>query len=274
MLTTFVIGLREGLEAALIVGIVAAFLVRNGDRRALRAMWIGVALAVAACLGVALALNVAGQRLPLTARAAFEGILALVAVAGVTYMLVWMRQHGSAIHSDLEAKAESALAKSSMFALVVLAFLAVIREGIETAVFLFAILDGSSRVGAGITGAILGIAAASVLGYAIYRGGAKIDVARFFRVTGVVLVFVAAGLVAMAIHEFAEIGWITWGRSPAVDLTFVIAPGTVRASIATAFLGLQAVPTYAEILGWLAFVIPMTWYVLRPTTQRVPISVN
>lgn len=274
MLTTFVIGLREGLEAALIVGIVAAFLVRNGDRRALQAMWIGVALAVAACLGVALALNMAGQRLPLTARAAFEGILAVVAVAGVTYMLIWMRQNGSAIHSELEAKTKSALAQRSMFALVLLAFLAVIREGVETAVFLFAILDGNSRVGAGITGAILGIVAASVLGYGIYRGGARIDLGRFFRVTGVVLVFVAAGLVAYSVHEFAEIGWITWGQSPAVDLTFVIAPGTVQASLATAFLGLQAVPTYAEIFAWLAFVVPVTWYVLRPTTQRVPVSVS
>ncbi|MEZ5176157.1 MAG: iron uptake transporter permease EfeU [Acidimicrobiia bacterium] len=274
MLTTFVIGLREGLEAALIVGIVAAFLVRNGDRRAIRAMWVGVGLAVAACLGVAFALNVAGQRLPLTARAAFEGILALVAVAGVTYMLVWMRQHGSELHADLEAKAHHALARKSMFALVALAFLAVIREGIETAVFLFAILDGSSRVTEGIIGALLGIGAACALGYGIYRGGARIDLGRFFRVTGVVLVFVAAGLVAYAVHEFAELGWITWGQSPAVDLTSLIGPGTVQASLATAFLGLQPVPTYAEVFAWLAFAIPMTWYVLRPIGQRVPVSVN
>jgi len=161
MFTTFVIGLREGLEAALIVGIVAAFLIQNGNRKSLRAMWTGVALAVAGCVAVAFALSLADQRLPLRAREALEGGLTLLAVAGVTYMLVWMKRHSRFLKSDLEAKTAAALDQNSTKALVILAFVAVIREGLETAIFLFAILEGSSNVGLGLFGALLGIVVAS-----------------------------------------------------------------------------------------------------------------
>jgi high-affinity iron transporter len=270
MLTTFVIGLREGLEAALIVGIVGAFLIQNGERQALKAMWLGVGLAIALCISLALALDLAGQRLPLRARGSLEGVLTLSAVVGVTYMLVWMRRHSRFLKSDLEAKTAEALDKKSTKALVGLAFVAVIREGLETAIFLFAVLEGSANVAVGLVGATAGIVVASGLGYAIYKGGARINLSRFFRVTGVVLVLVAAGLVASSIHEFAEAGVFGWGQSPAVDLSGIIAPGTVRAGLLTAFLGFQPVPTYAELLGWLLFLVPAAWYVLRP--QRRPAS--
>lgn len=264
MIPTFVIGLREGLEAALIVGIVGAFLIKRGDREALKPMWLGVGLAVGLSVSAALALDMAGRRLPLMAREVIEGTLTLVAVVGVSYMLVWMRRHSSQIKSDLEARAAEALNRDSTLALVALAFVAVIREGLETAVFLLALLKGSSDVSLGLGGALLGIVVASVLGFAIYKGGVRIDLSRFFRVTGVVLVLVAAGLVAASIHEFAEAGLIPWGNSPAIDLSAVIAPGTMRAGLLTAFLGLQPVPTYAELAGWLTFLIPVGAYVLWP----------
>lgn len=264
MIPTFVIGLREGLEAALIVGIVGAFLIKRGDREALKPMWLGVGLAVGLSVSAALALDMAGRRLPLMAREVIEGTLTLVAVVGVSYMLVWMRRHSSQIKGDLEARAAEALNRDSTLALVALAFVAVIREGLETAVFLLALLKGSSDVSLGLGGALLGIVVASVLGFAIYKGGVRIDLSRFFRVTGVVLVLVAAGLVAASIHEFAEAGLIPWGNSPAIDLSAVIAPGTMRAGLLTAFLGLQPVPTYAELAGWLTFLIPVGAYVLWP----------
>lgn len=267
MVTTFIIGLREGLEAALIVGIVGAFLLKNGDRRALRAMWAGVGMAVVLCIVVAIGLTLVGQRLPLLAKEVMEGTFTLIAVAGVTYMLVWMRRHSRDLKSDLEQKAADALGRNSTKALIALAFVAVIREGLETAIFLLAILGGSTRVGLGLFGAVLGIAVASALGYSIYRGGARINLGRFFRVTGFVLILVAAGLVASSIHAFAEAGLLTWGQSPAIDLTAIVAPGSLRAGLFTAFLGVQPVPTYSELAGWALFFILAAWYVLRP--QRV-----
>ncbi len=267
MIPTFVIGLREGLEAALIVGFVAAFLIRNADRRALKPMWAGVGLAVALCIAAAVGLDMAGRHMPLVAREVMEGSLTVLAVVGVTYMLIWMRRHSASLRQDLEARAAQALDQSSTRALIVLAFVAVIREGVETAIFLLAILNGSSRVGLGLAGAVGGIAVASALGYAIYKGTARIDLSLFLRITGAALVLVAAGLVASSIHEFAEAGLFTWGHAPAVDLSGIIAPGTIRAGLLTAFLGFQPVPTYAELVGWVVFFIPAAIYVLRPRSR-------
>lgn len=270
MIPTFVIGLREGLEAALIVGIVGAFLIRRSGRDALRPMWAGVGIAIGLSIATAVVLSFLGQHLPLVAREAMEGTLTLLAVAGVSYMLVWMRRHSSDLKSDLEEKTSGALESDSSMALVLLAFVAVVREGLETAVFLLALLGGSSSMTLGLVGALFGLAVAAVLGYAIYRGGVRINLSRFFRVTGAVLVLVAAGLVASSIHEFAEAGLISWGHAPAIDLSGIIAPGTIRAGLLTAFLGLQPAPTYAELIGWVIFLVPAAVYVLRPRRRILP----
>lgn len=261
MLTTFVIGLREGLEAALIVGIIAAFLIRRGDRHALRPMWWGVAAAVGLSLGAALVLHAANRALDFRARETMEGVLALVAVAGITYMIVWMRRHSAHLRDDLEARAGSAIATGSIAAVAGMAFVAVLREGLETAIFLLAILGDTTTPAVGFTGAILGIAVAVAIGYGIYRGGITIDLRRFFRVTGVALVVVAAGLLATAVHDLSEAGVITILQGSAFDLSWLVAPGTIRSSLITAFLGFQPVPTFAEILVWMAFVTPMVLYV-------------
>jgi len=268
VLTTFVIGLREGLEAALIVGIIAAFIIRRGDRHALRPMWWGVAAAVALSAGGAIALHVANRSLTLGAREVMEGALTLVAVVGITYMIVWMRRHSAALKADLESKAGAALAAGSVAAIVVMAFVAVLREGLETAVFLLATLGNSASPVPGALGAALGILVSVGIGYGIYRGGIKIDLRRFFRVTGVVLVIVAAGLLASSVHEFAEAGMITFLQDPAIDLSWLIAPGSVRSSLLTAFLGFQPVPTVAEVLAWAVFLIPMVAYVSGVSLRR------
>ncbi|MBI5157307.1 MAG: FTR1 family protein [Acidimicrobiia bacterium] len=261
MLTTFVIGLREGLEAALIVGIIAAFLIRRDSRQALRPMWWGVLAAVVLSGGAALALHAANRSLTLQARETMEGALALVAVAGITYMIVWMRRHSATFRADLEERASNALSVGSMTAVVGMAFVGVLREGLETAIFLLATFENANSASAAASGAILGIAVSVALGYGIYRGGIRIDLRRFFRVTGIVLVIVAAGLLAAAVHSFAEAGLITALQSPAIDLSWLIAPGTVRSSLLTAFFGFQPVPTVAEVVVWTAFLIPMLWYV-------------
>jgi len=268
MIPTFVIGLREGLEASLIVGIIAAFLIQRGERRALRPMWVGVAVAVVLCLAIAIVLEIVGGSLPFRQRETMEGILALVAVAGVTYMVVWMRRHSRELKHTLESSAEGALLHGSMWALVGLAFFAVIREGLETAIFMLAAFDSATDpVAAGI-GAVLGVALALVLGYAIYRGGVRINLSRFFRLTGFVLVLVAGGLLATAVHEFAEAGIITAMQGSVADLSWLVEPGTVHASLITGMLGVQPVPTAAELLVWVAYVVPMSLYVLWPQRPR------
>ena len=275
MLTTFVIGLREGLEASLIVGIIAAFIIRRGDRQALRPMWWGIAVAVTLSAGAAVALHVADRSLTLRARETMEGALTLVAVAGITYMIVWMHRHSAQLKASLESKADSALAVGSVTAMVTMAFVAVIREGLETAIFVLATLSNSRSPLPGAFGVTLGILMSVGLGYGIYRGGIRVDLRKFFRVTGVVLVVVAAGLLASAVHSLAEAGMITFFQAPAVDLSWLIAPGTIRSSLLTAFLGFQPVPTVAEVVAWAVFLIPMVVYVsglrLRRAQSRVAV---
>ena len=242
MLPTFVIGLREGLEAALIVGIIAAFLLRRGDRRAVRGIWAGGGLAVAQCLGIALVIRAIDESLPHRGQETLAAIMALLAVAGVSYMIVWMRRHSRDLKRTLEDDADHALRDGSTWALIGLAFFAVIREGLETAVFLIAVFRNSTNPRATGTGALLGIVTAVALGYGIYKGGVRINLSRFFRVTGFILVLVAAGLLASAAHAAAEARWFDIAQASAFDLSWLIAPGTIRASLITGMLGLQPVP--------------------------------
>lgn len=279
MLPTFIIGLREGLEASLIVGIIAAFLIQRGERRALRPMWLGVGAAVALCIGIALILEAVNGDLPHRQQEGLATVLALVAVAGVSYMIVWMRRHSRELKGSLEHSAEAALLTGSILALAGMAFLAVLREGLETAVFLLAVFGSSNDPAATGTGAILGILLAVGLGYAIYRGGVRINLSRFFRVTGFVLVLVASGLLASAVHTAHEAGWLSSFQTQAVDLQWLVAPGSIRAALLTGMLGLQPVPTVGEVAVWLLYAIPMGLYVLWPhrqpmRTERVPAAIT
>jgi high-affinity iron transporter len=267
VLPSFVIGLREGLEAALIVGIIAAFLATRG--KGLRPMWLGVALAIGLCASLAVTFAVVGSQLSFKARETMEGVLALVAVAGVTYMIVWMRRHAREMKGELESRAALAITAGSGLALAFMAFFAVLREGLETAVFLLAAFQQAAQPLVAGLGALMGVLLAVGLGYGIYKGGIRIDLARFFKITGLVLVFVAAGLLASAVHEFSEAGVITVGQSAAFDLSWLVAPGSVRASLITGMFGLQPVPTIAEVVVWLAYAVPMAIYVWTPARRPV-----
>jgi len=264
VLPTFVIGLREGVEAALIIGIIAAFLIQRDERSALRWMWVGVGLAIGLCLGIAATFRAINQSLPHKQQETLEALMALLAVGGVTYMIIWMRRHSRGLKHVLESHAETALVQGSTWALVGLAFFAVIREGLETSVFLIAAFQNSLNPRATGTGAVLGVLLAAVLGYGIYKGGVRINLSRFFRVTGFILVLVAAGLLASAAHAAAEAGFLTVGQASALNLTWLIAPGTIRASLITGMLGLQPSPTVIEVSLWLVYAIAMGLYVLWP----------
>jgi high-affinity iron transporter len=264
MLATFVIGLREGLEAALIVGIVAAFLRQSGRSDALRLVWIGVAATVAFSAGVAILLQVWHGSLPHAQQEALEAVIGFAAVGMVTYMILWMRGHARGLRRDIEDAASTALARGSALALVAMAVLAVLREGLETAVFLLAAFQASEEPVLAGMGAVLGVIVAVGLGYGIYRGGVRLNLGRFFRITGVVLVFVAAGLVASSLHAAHEAGWLTIGQQQALDLTWLVQPGTLWSALLTGVLGIPPQPTVIELIGYLAYLVPMLLVVLWP----------
>ncbi len=257
MLPTFIIGLREGLEAALIVGIIAAFLAQQGRKRELRWVWIGTAAAVVICLAIGIILNALSRELPQRQQEGLETVVGFIAVAMVTYMVFWMRTHARGMKHELESQAESALATGSARALVLVAFLAVMREGFETAVFLLATFEHSTNPFAGGIGAVAGIATAVVIGWLIFKGGLKLNLAKFFLVTGVVLVLVAAGLVMSSLRTAFEAGWITFGQSHPIDLTWLVRPGTPVSSLITGVLGIPPKPALIEIIGWLVYMVTM-----------------
>ena len=265
MLPTFVIGLREGLEAALIVGIIAAFLGQQGRKDALRQVWIGTAAAVAICIGVAIALQVISSDLPQRQQEGLETVVGALAVCMVTYMIVFMRKHARSMKKDLQGAAASALATGSSRALVVMAFLAVLREGFETAVFLLATFQASGDASTSWLGAVLGILLATAIGFGIYKGGVKLNLARFFRATGLVLVVVAAGLVMTAFHTANEAGWLTVGQTQALDLSWLVRPGTPVSSLLTGVLGIQPLTARIEVIAWLAYLLPMLLLVAWPS---------
>jgi len=269
VLPTFVIGLREGLEASLIVGIVAAFLGRQGRRDALRQVWIGVGAAVVLCIAIAIALKVLAAELPQRQQEGLETVVGALAIGMVTIMVVWMRKHARAMKKELEGAAASALATGSARALVVMAFLAVLREGFETAVFVLAVLQ---QPGGGGTlpslGVLLGLAVAVLIGWGIYKGGVRINLAKFFKATGVVLVLVAAGLVMTTFHTAHEAGWLNVGQGHALDLSWLVRPGTPLASLLTGVLGLQPQVVVAELVGWLAYLVIVGAFVIVPPRPK------
>lgn len=271
MIPTLVIGLREGLEASLIVGIIAAFLGRNDRRDALRQVWIGVAVAVALCVLIGIGLVVLSRELPQQAQEGLETVIGIFAVAMVTMMILWMNRHARGMKKELEGQAATALARGSAQALVLMAFLAVLREGFETVVFLIAVIQNSTSVASGTAGALIGIAIAVAIGYGIYRGGVLLNLGRFFKITGLVLVLVAAGLVMTVMHTAHEAGWLNAGQAQAADLTWLVRPGTPLSSLLTGVLGVQPQPTVVEALTWLLYAVPMLLYVgwpRRPVIRR------
>ena len=270
MIPAFVIGLREGLEAALIVGIIAAFLARSGRLDALRPMWLGVLAAVGICLAVGIGLQVADEALPQRQQEGLETIIALVAAGAVTWMIVWCRRHGPRMKSMIETDAADALANGSTIALVGMAFFAVLREGLETAVFLVAVFQQSAPPGR--------------LGRrrrARHRRGGRARLRDLPRRRAASTWPASSGSPAWcwcwsppdwfrsAVHTAHEAGWFDSLQGQAADLTAVIEPGSVLQALVTGMFGIQTQPTVGEVLAWLLYAIPMMAYVLWPSGRRV-----
>jgi high-affinity iron transporter len=271
VLPTFVIGLREGLEAVLIVSIIATFLRRNGA--SLRAMWAGVLTAVALSIGVGVVLQVVDQNLPQREQEGLETVIGFVAVFFVTGMILWMRTHSRHLKRELEGAAEAALRSGATSALVLMVFLAVLREGFETSVFLLSTFQASTSPATSAGGATLGIAVAIVIGYGIYRGGVRLNLARFFKVTGVFLVFVAAGLVLTSLRTGHEAGWISVGQGTTVDLSWLAPNGAIRTALVSGVLGIPRDPRQIEVLGWVCYLVPVLALTLWPASWRMPVRI-
>jgi FTR1 family protein len=268
MLPTFVIGLREGVEAALIVSIIATFLRQEGRKDALRWVWVGVIAAAAICLAIGVLLQVIDEELPQKEQEGLETVVGAIAVGIVTWMVIWMRRNAAGLGAELRANTATALREGSVKALIGMAFFAVFREGLETAVFLLAVFQNTDNPGTAGTGAILGLLAAIGIGFALYRGGIRLNLNRFFRFTGVVLALVAAGLVASTLHTAHEAGWINFGQDQALDLTWLVVPGTWTAALLTGMLGIQPQPTTIEVIGYLAYAVPAITYILLPARKK------
>ena len=273
MLATFFLMLREGLEAALIVGIIAAYLVKIGRRDALPKVFAGVLAAVALSIGLGLAITLTIERLPLVVQETLEGIAAVLAVGVLTWMLFWMRRQGRAIKGELEHGVDLALSTGSTRALVGLAFLAVIREGVETVLFLIPILSFNGTGIDVVFGGVLGLAISVAAGWAIFAMGIRINLRRFFTVTGTVLIFVAAGLVAFAIAEFGEAGLFT-NAGAAFDLNRILPDNGPIGSVLRGLFGYRSAPTPLELIGYLAYLIPVLFLftIDRPLLRRPAVA--
>ena len=237
------------------------------DRRdALRGVWVGVGAAIALSIVVGIIVVATVGRLPLVVQESIEGIAALIAVIVLTWMLFWMRRQGRAIKGELERGVDIALAGGSMLALAGLAFVSVAREGLETVLFLFAIGTSSGAGGPDARGRVRRLAVAVAIGYAIFAAGIRIDLRRFFTITGIVLIFVSAGLVAFAIHEFGEAGLIA--NSGAVfDLGPILPDTSPLGSVLAGLFGYRDRRRHSRSIGYLAYLIPVLFLFLRPARR-------
>ncbi|MFN8167274.1 MAG: iron uptake transporter permease EfeU [Candidatus Nanopelagicales bacterium] len=275
MFANYLIGLREGLEASLVVGILVAYLVRTGNQARLRSVWLGVALAVGVSLAFGALLTFSSQRMTFQAQEAFGGFLSLIAVGFVTWMVFWMKKAARNLRGELHGRLDDALAVGGT-ALVVLAFISVAREGLETALFLWTAIQSTTtdtNAWTAVLGAVLGLATAVVLGWLIYRGALRLNLAVFFRWTGAALIVVAAGVLAYGVHDLQEAGILPGLDNLAFDVTSVIVPGTVLATLIKGIFNISPSMTVLEVVVYVAYLVPtMVLYFRSSKPVTVPAS--
>lgn len=269
MLANYLIGLREGLEATLVVSILVAYLVKTGRRDRLAPVWVGVAAALALSLAFGALLTFTSNALSFRAQEAFGGSLSIVAVGFVTAMIFWMRRTARSMRADLQGRLETAVGMGAA-ALVLTAFLAVGREGLETALFLWTAVQATGDTASPLTGAALGLLSAVVLGYLLYRRAVAINLARFFTWTGAALVLVAAGVLSYGVHDLQEAGILPGLDTLAFDVSGTIAPDSWYGTLLKGVLNFSPASTWLEVVAWLAYVVPVLALFLRPARRTAP----
>jgi high-affinity iron transporter len=265
VLANYLIGLREGREATLVVSILVAYLVKTGNRSRLRAIWVGVAAAVAVSLAFGAMLTFTSSNLSFEAQELFGGLMSIVAVAFVTWMIFWMRRTARFLKSELEGRLDTALAMGAL-ALGLTAFLAVGREGLETSLFIWAAAQATGSGASPIIGASLGILTAVALGWLLYRRAIRINLARFFTWTGAGLIVVAAGVFAYGVHDLQEAGTLPGLNNLAFDVSSAVPPDSWYGTLLKGVFNFSPATTWLEAVAWLAYIVPvMVLFFRRPS---------
>ncbi len=271
MVANFLIGLREGLEAALVVSILIAYLVKSDRRHLLPRIWIGVGVAVAVSLGFGAVLTFGPQGLTFEAKELIGGGLSIVAVGFVTWMIFWMARAARSMSGHLRAQIDRA-SEAKPWSLAIVALLAVGREGLETALFLWAATLAAARDTGGTTspllGAALGLAVAVLLGYLIYRGALKINLSKFFSWTGIFLIIVAAGVLAYGVHDLQEARFLPGLNNLAFDVSHIIAPTSWYGTLLKGIFNFSPAATTFEVATWLLYVVPTLSIFLYQVRRR------
>jgi high-affinity iron transporter len=262
----YLIGLREGLEASLVVVILIAYLVRSGRTHLLPRIWTGIAVAVAVSLAFGALLTWGPQRLTFQAQEALGGSLSIVAVGFVTWMVFWMASHARGLSGELRGKVDAA-ASAGRGSLVLVAALAVGREGLETALFLWSATEatrGDGSTTAPLAGALLGILTAVAMGYAFYQGVLRINLSVFFTWTGAILIVIAAGVLAYGFHDLQEASVLPGLDAKAFDISGTLDPSSWLGTLLKGTVNFQPDPTWLQVVVWIAYVVPtMTVFLLR-----------
>lgn len=272
MLGNFLIGLREGLEASLIVSILVAYLVKIDRRDVLPRVWLGVVAAVVLSVGFAGALTLTSQNLSFEAQEAFGGFLSIIAVVLVTWMIFWMASAARGIKGELEGKMSQALDRTG-WAMALVGFLAVGREGLETALFLWTAGQGNTSGAVPLIGALLGLGLAAFLGYLIYRGALKLNLSTFFKWTGIALIIIAAGVLAYGVHDLQEAGILPGLNNLAFDVSGAIPPGSWYGTLLKGTINFSPATTVLEFVVWIGYLVPTMYLFLRKLNRgKAPVS--
>lgn len=266
MLTALLITLREGLEAALVVAVVLSFLDRTGDKSRSRFVWMGAGGAISTSVAAGALLFLALGELSHEVGEVFELAVTLLAVAVLTYMILWMRSHGGEVKSGLERRTRKAVSAASPWALAGLAFAAVGREGLETVLFLFASISVEGAA-ATILGGAAGFGLAAAAGVALYRGSSRLNLRAFFGVTGILLIVFAAGIVCRELAGAGELGLPAALSAPVWNTSSWLSDESGAGAVLKTMFGYQAAPSPVQISGYLSYVAAMTWLYLRPPAR-------
>jgi high-affinity iron transporter len=264
MFANFLIGLREGLEAALVVGILVAYLVRTDRRDLLPALWSGVAVAVAVSLSFGALLTFGPRGLTFEAQEAIGGTLSIAAVGLITWMIFWMARTARHLKANLHGRLDDAIS-AGKGAVVVMALLAVGREGLETALFLWAGAQATGTSTSPLLGAALGLTTAVALGWLVYRGAVRLDLRAFFAWTGLFLVVVAAGVLAYGVHDLQEARILPGLGSLAFDVTAQVPPSSWYGTVLKGVVNFSPATTWLQAAAWVAFLVPTLALYVRTT---------
>jgi len=268
MLANYLIGLREGLEASLVVSILATFLVKSGHRDRLRYLWVGVGAALAAAVAgwALLQFITALTARSFTAQETIGGVMSILAVGFVTWMIFWMRKASRSLKKELTDRLERAL-QVGPGAVVLLAFLAVFREGIESAFIVYA-SAATSTSAVPFVGVLLGMATSVLLGIGIYRGAVRINLGTFFTWTGALLILVAAGIFAYGLHDLQEAGILPGLQTIAFDISHIVPPDSWYGVLLKGIFNFNPAPTVIEMTAWLLYLVPVLAIYLRPVKRK------